>query len=143
MRACAERQRRCGHGCSDPKPALAVSGILAIVRLAEERWFAFLSPDDVASAARVLRERSVSLAEMPIDCTLAFVDRLIVAIVNNSAGHPTEDRLYHIQELGTAGSGASSTRGARDAGLTCRALIASTLSMKAFDACHDAASDDR
>src|SRR5262245_3372722 len=71
--------------------ALAVSRVLAVVCLTEERRRAFFSPDDVASAARVLRERSVSLAEMPIDCTLAFVDGFIVAVVNDRAGHSTKE----------------------------------------------------
>jgi hypothetical protein len=54
------------HGCGDLKPAFAVSGILPIVCLAEEEWLAFLSADDVASAARPCKG-SVPLTKMPID----------------------------------------------------------------------------
>ena len=124
--------------------ALAVSRILAIVCLAEHGRRAFLAPNDVASAARVLRERSVPLAEIPIDCAPAFVDRRIVAVVNDRSCHPTEDRLHDVQELGHR-SGAAPTQLAVpvNAGLMRSALIASTLLIKAFDACQEAASHDK
>ena len=54
--------------------------------LAEDGRFAFLAPNDVASAARVLRERGVSLAEIPINRTLALADRSVVAVVNDRTG---------------------------------------------------------
>src|SRR5262249_25682767 len=83
--------------------ALAVSRILAVVCFAEDGWRALLAPNDITSAARVLRERGVPLAEIPIDCALAFVDRPIIAVVNDRSCHPAEDRLNDVQELGTAG----------------------------------------
>jgi len=54
--------------------------------LAEDGRFAFLAPNDVASAARVLRERGVSLAEIPINRALALADRSVVAVVNDRTG---------------------------------------------------------
>lgn len=81
---------------------LAVSRILAVVCLTEDGQFSFLAPNDVASPAWVFRERGVPLAEVPIDCSLAFVDRRIVAVVNDRSGHPAEDQLYDVQALSTA-----------------------------------------
>ena len=69
---------------------------------AEQGRRALLSPDDIAGAPWVLCKRTIPLAEIPIDCTLAFLDRRIVAVVNDRSSHPAEYRLYDVQELGTA-----------------------------------------
>src|SRR5215467_12686185 len=82
--------------------ALPVSGIFAVVRVAEAGRDTFFSPDHVARATRVFRERLISFTKILIDRMLALVDRRVVAVVDYSAGHAGKDRLYNVQELRTA-----------------------------------------
>src|SRR5215813_6363935 len=96
-------------GCSTDSEPLRrytpspISRILAVVCFTEYWPFTFFAPYLVASSARVLRESFIPFSEMPVDCPLAFIDRRVVAVVNDRTGHAAEDRLYNIQELGTAG----------------------------------------
>ena len=83
-------------------PALPVSGIFAVVRVAEAGRDTFSSPDHVARATRVFGERLISFTKISIDRMLALVDGRVVAVVDYSAGHAGKDRFYYVQELRTA-----------------------------------------
>jgi len=53
---------------------LSVSRVLAVVCLLEHGQLALVAPNNLTCALRILGERGVSLAEIPIDGTLAIVD---------------------------------------------------------------------
>jgi hypothetical protein len=42
---------------------------------------------------------SIAFAEVPVDRRLGLVDRPIIAVVNDGAGHAAENGFDHIEEL--------------------------------------------
>jgi hypothetical protein len=64
-----------------------------------------MSPDLVSGALRTPDKKLVPLFEVSIDCILRSLCGWIIAVVNDSFSHATEDRLDYVEELRTGGQG--------------------------------------
>src|SRR5215208_2368208 len=73
--------------------------MLAVVRLREDRRLALLAPDLVARSPGMLPEVRVPFLKVAVERRLGVVQRLVVAVVDDRAGHATEDGLDHVEEL--------------------------------------------
>src|SRR4051794_4626139 len=78
---------------------LSPARVLAVILFFKSSLNAFAPPDFVASSPGMVRKRLISLGEVTVYGLLAFVDRLIVTIVDNGSRQPTENRFNNIQEL--------------------------------------------
>jgi hypothetical protein len=73
-----------------------VVGIFAVIGFREFRWFALLAPDLVASSSGVLLEERVAFFEVSIYCNFGVVQRLVIAVMDNGAGHAAKNGLNYI-----------------------------------------------
>src|SRR3954454_19303052 len=73
--------------------------VLAVILFFKNSLNAFIPPDFVASSPGMVRKRLISLGEVTVYGLLAFVDRLIVTIVDNGSCQPAENRFNNIQKL--------------------------------------------
>ena len=89
----------------------AIQRIFAVVRFGELAWHRLMPPDLVSSSLRTPDKKLVPLFEVAIDCVLRRMCGWIIAVVNDSFSHTTEDRLDYVEELGTSGQGCSLHKG--------------------------------
>src|SRR4051794_29877445 len=90
----------CDIGTGNASP---VTRIFAVVCLREDRRLALLAPNLVTDPPRVESVMFVPLVEVPVDGRLRLVQGLVVAVVDDRAGHAGEDGLDHVEELGARG----------------------------------------
>jgi len=64
-----------------------------------------MPPDFVSGALWTADKEFVPLFEVSIDCILRSLCGWIIAVVNDSFSHATEDRLDYVEELRTSGKG--------------------------------------
>jgi hypothetical protein len=78
-----------------------VHRILAVIGRFEDRRDTFFSPNLISCPFWVRGVILVTLKEVAVNASLAFLDGPVVAVVDDSSCHPTEHRLDNVQELGT------------------------------------------
>ena len=64
-----------------------------------------MPPDLVSGALRTPYKKLVPFFEVLIDCILCTFCGWIIAVVNDSFSHATEDRLDYVEELRTSRKG--------------------------------------
>jgi hypothetical protein len=69
----------------------AIHWIFAIVAFFESCFDPFFAPYAIARPLGVVLEMFVSFVKVSIDCCLAFIDALIVAVMDDCLGHTAED----------------------------------------------------
>ncbi len=70
---------------------LSKQGVFAIVGLGELGGSRFFAPKLTARPVRRAFEARVAFTEVTIDRRLCLVDRFVVAVVNDGAGHSAEN----------------------------------------------------
>ena len=73
--------------------------VFTVVRRRELGRHSFLAPELAARAPRVALKVYVTFAEVSVDSPLGFVNRFVVAVVNDGTSHAAEHRLNQIEEL--------------------------------------------
>jgi hypothetical protein len=68
-------------------------------RSRESAWRNLLAPNDPAGLLWICPEECVALGEMPVNRRLAKRRSLVIAVVDDGSGHPTEDGFDDIEEL--------------------------------------------
>ena len=66
-----------------------------------------MPPDLSSGTLRALDKKSIPLFEVSINCILRCFCGRVIAVVNDSSSHATEDRLDYVKELSTSGQGCS------------------------------------
>src|SRR5262249_28019204 len=82
---------RCGH--------LSVSSVFAGIGFAEVAGASLLPPNRLSRSSRSCSERHVALLQIPCDRRLSVLHAIVIAVVNNCAGHAAEYGLDDIEEL--------------------------------------------
>ena len=77
----------------------AIHGILAIVAFLECSFYPFFPPYSIIRLFSVLLKVLVPFANISVYCSLAFIDGLIIAVMNDGSGHPAEYRLDDVHKL--------------------------------------------
>lgn len=73
--------------------------VLAIVAGAEDGWTPFLPPYLVPCPLWVGNEKLVALIQVAVYGSFAFLNRGIIAVVDDGSRHPAENRFDHIKKL--------------------------------------------
>ena len=79
---------------------LVIARVFAVVGCMEFCWYEFLTPYLSSRSFRMGFEMLVALLEMAIYRSLAFRDRLVIAVMDDRLGHPAEYRFNDVQKLG-------------------------------------------
>ena len=70
---------------------LSPSWVLAIILFPEDRLYPLLAPDLVTRSPRMLKESTVALPKISINCFLAFLNGFVVAVVKYGSRHTAKD----------------------------------------------------
>ena len=80
----------------------ATQRIFAVDRFRELARYALIPPDLSSSALRAPDEVIVPRLGVSIDCILRIIRGRVVAVVNDSLSHATEDQLDQVEGLRTS-----------------------------------------
>src|ERR1700693_759581 len=87
------------------EPVSAIQRIFAVVCFGELARDPLMPPDLSSGALRAPDKKVVPLFEVSINCILRSFCGRVIAVVNDSFSHATEDRLDYVEELRTSGQG--------------------------------------
>ncbi len=71
--------------------SMAPQRILAVVGFRKPAWDTLFAPDLSSGPLWMLCEVIIPLAIIPIDSGFRFLDRLVVAVVDDGPSHPAKD----------------------------------------------------
>ena len=73
--------------------------VLAIIVFFESCWNALLPPDFVTGPLGMFQKLGISIRKICVNSHFAFIDRFIVAVVNDRSCHPTKNGFDNVQKL--------------------------------------------
>src|SRR4051812_18663475 len=86
-----------GFTSAAPSAISTISRVFAVVRFREDRRLALASPEFFAGAPWMLAEVVVAFCKIPVDCRLGLIQRRVIAVVNDGAGHAAEDGFNDVE----------------------------------------------